>query len=51
MAARASDGLRSLPHQVKFGRGAVSVIEVVEGLKPGDQVVLSDMSPGMRTTG
>jgi HlyD family secretion protein len=30
--------------QVKFGRGAVSVIEVVEGLKPGDQVVLSDMS-------
>ncbi len=30
--------------QVKFGRSSVSTIEVQEGLKPGDQVVLSDMS-------
>jgi HlyD family secretion protein len=30
--------------QVKFGRSSVSTIEIVEGLKPGDQVVLSDMS-------
>jgi HlyD family secretion protein len=30
--------------QVKFGRASVNTIEVLEGLKPGDQVVLSDMS-------
>jgi len=30
--------------QVKFGRSSVSTIEVLDGLKPGDQVVLSDMS-------
>jgi HlyD family secretion protein len=30
--------------QVKLGRSSVSTIEVLEGLKPGDQVVLSDMS-------
>ena len=30
--------------QVKFGRSSVNTIEVQEGLKPGDQVVLSDMS-------
>jgi HlyD family secretion protein len=30
--------------QVRFGRSSVSTIEVLEGLKPGDQVVLSDMS-------
>ena len=29
---------------VKLGRNSVSVIEVVEGLQPGDQVILSDMS-------
>jgi HlyD family secretion protein len=29
---------------VKLGRSSVSTIEVVEGLQPGDQVVLSDMS-------
>ncbi|MBI4658954.1 MAG: HlyD family efflux transporter periplasmic adaptor subunit [Verrucomicrobia bacterium] len=29
---------------VKFGRTSVSIIEVVEGLQPGEQVVLSDMS-------
>ncbi|HBY62841.1 MAG TPA: RND transporter [Solibacterales bacterium] len=30
--------------QVKLGRSSVNTIEVVEGLKVGDQVVLSDMS-------
>jgi HlyD family secretion protein len=30
--------------QVRFGRSSVSNIEVLEGLQPGDQVVLSDMS-------
>jgi len=30
--------------QVRFGRSSVSTIEVLDGLKPGDQVVLSDMS-------
>lgn len=30
--------------QVKLGRSSVNTIEIVEGLKPGDQVILSDMS-------
>jgi len=30
--------------QVKLGRSSVNSIEVLEGLKPGDRVVLSDMS-------
>jgi HlyD family secretion protein len=30
--------------QVKLGRTSVNEIEVVEGLQPGDQVILSDMS-------
>ena len=29
---------------VKLGRASVTVIEVLEGLQPGDQVILSDMS-------
>jgi HlyD family secretion protein len=29
---------------VKLGRASVNTIEVVEGLQPGDQVILSDMS-------
>lgn len=29
---------------VKLGRSSVSVIEVLDGVRPGDQVVLSDMS-------
>jgi HlyD family secretion protein len=29
---------------VKLGRSSVNTIEIVEGLQPGDQVVLSDMS-------
>lgn len=30
--------------QVKFGRGSPTVIEIVDGLREGDQVILSDMS-------
>ncbi|MCC6362369.1 MAG: HlyD family efflux transporter periplasmic adaptor subunit [Bryobacterales bacterium] len=30
--------------QVKFGRSSVNTIEVIEGLKEGDEVILSDMS-------
>jgi HlyD family secretion protein len=30
--------------QVKLGRSSVNTIEIVDGLKPGDQVILSDMS-------
>jgi HlyD family secretion protein len=30
--------------QVRLGRSSVNTIEVVEGLNPGDQVILSDMS-------
>ena len=29
---------------VKLGRWSVNQIEIVEGLQPGDQVILSDMS-------
>ena len=29
---------------VKLGRSSVQTIEVIEGLQPGDQVILSDMS-------
>ncbi len=37
-------GKEALRVSVKLGRASVSTIEVVEGLKPGDQVILSDMS-------
>ena len=30
--------------QVKLGRSSVNLIEIVEGLKEGDQVILSDTS-------
>ena len=29
---------------VKLGRSSVNQIEIVDGLQPGDQVILSDMS-------
>jgi HlyD family secretion protein len=38
------DGTEAVRTSVKLGRAAVTEIEVVEGLKPGDQVILSDMS-------
>ncbi len=38
------DGKGATRMQVKLGRGSVNTIEVLEGLRPGDQVILSDMS-------
>ena len=35
---------RGCAHNVKLGRSSVDKIEIVEGLQPGDQVILSDMS-------
>jgi HlyD family secretion protein len=39
-----ADGKEASRMSVKLGRASVSTIEVVEGLRPGDQVILSDMS-------
>lgn len=38
------DGKTALRVTVKLGRSSVNTIEVVEGLKPGDRVILSDTS-------
>jgi HlyD family secretion protein len=38
------DGKEALRVPVKLGRASVSTIEIVEGLKVGDKVILSDMS-------
>ena len=38
------DGTHATRIQVELGRSAVNTIEVVKGLSPGDQVILSDMS-------
>jgi HlyD family secretion protein len=38
------DGKEAIRVQVKLGRSSVNTIEIREGLKPGDQVILSDMS-------
>lgn len=38
------DGKEATRVQVKLGRSSVNTIEVVEGLRVGDQVILSDMS-------
>ena len=38
------DGKGASRTQVKLGRSSVNTIEVLEGLKVGDQVILSDMS-------
>ena len=37
-------GKEAVRVQVKLGRASVNTIEIVDGLKPGDQVILSDMS-------
>jgi HlyD family secretion protein len=39
-----SDGAEAERTQVKLGRSSVNTIEVLSGLKVGDQVILSDMS-------
>ncbi len=38
------DGKGAARVQVKFGRASVSTIEILEGLREGDRVILSDMS-------
>jgi len=40
----ADDGVNAERVQVKLGRSSVNTIEVLSGLKVGDQVILSDMS-------
>jgi multidrug efflux pump subunit AcrA (membrane-fusion protein) len=38
------DGRHAARVAAKLGRASVNTIEVLEGLRPGDQVILSDMS-------
>ncbi len=38
------DGKYAVRTRVQLGRSSVSTIEVVEGLAPGDEIILSDMS-------
>ena len=38
------DGSEAIRISVKLGKSSVSTIEVLDGLKPGDKVILSDMS-------
>lgn len=38
------DGTHATRVKVRFGRSSVNTIEVVEGLQPGDHVIVSDMS-------
>ena len=38
------EGDHAVRTRVSLGRSSVNTIEVLEGLQPGDQVVLSDMS-------
>ena len=38
------NGTHALRVPVKLGKSSVTSIEILEGLKPGDQVILSDMS-------
>lgn len=38
------DGKNAVRVQVKLGRSSVNAVEVLEGLQPGDQVILSDTS-------
>ena len=38
------EGVHAVRTRVSLGRASVNTIEVLEGLQPGDQVVLSDMS-------
>jgi HlyD family secretion protein len=38
------DGSNAVRSQVKLGRSSVNTVEILQGLKEGDQVILSDMS-------
>ena len=40
-----ADGSEASRTQVQLGRSSVNTIEIVNGLQPGDKVILSDMSP------
>lgn len=40
-----ADGSEASRTQVQLGRSSVNTIEIVNGLQPGDRVILSDMSP------
>jgi HlyD family secretion protein len=37
-----ADGKAAVRVPVKLGRSSVNTIEILEGLQPGDQVILSD---------
>jgi len=39
-----ADGNNALRTQVRLGRSSVNTVEILQGLKEGDQVILSDMS-------
>ncbi|HXY04701.1 MAG TPA: efflux RND transporter periplasmic adaptor subunit [Terriglobales bacterium] len=39
-----ADGTNAVRAQVKLGRSSVNTVEILQGLKEGDQVILSDMS-------
>jgi HlyD family secretion protein len=41
LAEGSSDAVRT---QVQLGRSSVNTIEIINGLQPGDRVILSDMS-------
>ena len=45
------DGKGATRVPVKVGRASVNSIQVLEGLKEGDTVILSDMSRGITWTG
>jgi HlyD family secretion protein len=38
------EGKQAMRVSVKLGRGSVNTVEILEGLQPGDRVILSDMS-------
>jgi HlyD family secretion protein len=40
-----ADGVYALRTPVQLGRSSVNTIEIVNGLRPGDRVILSDMTP------
>jgi HlyD family secretion protein len=40
-----ADGVYAVRTPVELGRSSVNTIEIVKGLRPGDRVILSDMTP------
>ena len=38
------DGDEAVRVKVRLGKSSVNTVEILEGLKPGDKVILSDMS-------